>query len=298
MSRADQYNRRVLTEGRLTPSQATILTRRFQAEVGLETDGMLGPETQAVLDGWSPIAARSGSPWSGRPRSQSWHGQMYGLVVHTTGSGILRRAARNGIDPVTQAVLWYENSKGTHYVIGYQGEIIQVASEHQLAYGVGMRDQRAAEDAPGGWESRLSADLVSRWRQRWTRLRIDRPSELFPGAEANTCYIHAEMPPLPEAQRGSGAADGLWYTAAQHEAVARLASDIARRNNFSGVPVWWRSSRIVGHEDLAPINRPGWDPGWLRAEPRFDWTIVYAEVESLCAAEVPLVGNLTSNAIR
>ncbi|GAB4539884.1 MAG: hypothetical protein Tsb0020_53390 [Haliangiales bacterium] len=89
-----------------------------------------------------------------------------------------------------------------------------------------------------------------------------------------------ELPPLPRTRRDAeAAAPGLWFTEAQHTAVAALAVDIATRNGFARDTGWPRTGRLVGHEDLTPVSRHnranGWDPGALRDKPRFSWALLY-----------------------
>ncbi|MDX1417939.1 MAG: hypothetical protein R3293_27305, partial [Candidatus Promineifilaceae bacterium] len=108
---------------------------------------------------------------------------------------------------------------------------------------------------------------------------------------ANSCYIHVECPPCVfhgEKRLETGAEPlrpGLRFTAAQHNTVARLAVDIARRNGWPMNTTWWRTPRLLGHEDLTPIarhdSRGGWDPGYLREKPYFDWDYVYGMIEQI-----------------
>lgn len=78
---------------------------------------------------------------------------------------------------------------------------------------------------------------------------------------------------------------GLRFTQAQHDTVAELAVDVARRNAWPADEEWWRTPRLLGHEDLTPIARcdrnGGWDPGALRDEPYFDWEYVYERIGSI-----------------
>jgi hypothetical protein len=79
---------------------------------------------------------------------------------------------------------------------------------------------------------------------------------------------------------------GLRFTRAQHETIARLAWDIAQRHGWPA-GAWWRTARLVGHEDLTPLSRHdangGWDPGGLRDAPYFDWQFVYDQLTNLSA---------------
>jgi hypothetical protein len=78
---------------------------------------------------------------------------------------------------------------------------------------------------------------------------------------------------------------GLRFTRAQHDTVAAPAIDIVDRNGWPSGEEWWRTPRLLGHEDLKPISRHdkggGWDPGYLRDEPYFDWSYVYQRIEDL-----------------
>lgn len=282
--RADSYNAREVAEGRILPAHLTALTRATQRVSGLDPDGYCGPQTRAVLDGWSPVATPSRKPWSGRPRPERWLGHVHGLVVHTTGSRIVKRAVKRGADPVRLAAAYYERSTGTTYVIDYDGTIWQVASEHERAWGVGTHAQIAAERDPRGWQAVVSPVMARLWTDVWGTERT--PLSILP-AHPNACMAHVEVVPLPRARRLSeAAAPGLWYTEAQHRAVATLAVDIARRNDFAHIANWWlpgQHSRLVEHADITPASRSdkhgSWDLGGRRLQPRFDWQRVFAACE-------------------
>lgn len=231
--------------------------------------------------GESAYAIRSPKPWDGKDRTA----QIWGVVVHTTGSGLPSRALEQGIYPTVAATQYYQRSHGTHYVMGWKGldgDLIQVANERERANGVGMRDQKASVAA--GWTKDLPAAFVRRWRAWW--VSQDSPLDLFPGTWANNVYIHVEQPPCVFYHKGklTEAAPpmrpGLRFTRAQHDGIARLACDIARRYSFPDR--WWTHGRIVGHEDLSPITRTnrggGWDPGWHRAKPFFDFRYVISQI--------------------
>jgi N-acetyl-anhydromuramyl-L-alanine amidase AmpD len=83
---------------------------------------------------------------------------------------------------------------------------------------------------------------------------------------------------------------GLRFTKAQHETIARLAWDIAHRNAWPSNERWWRSPRLLGHEDITPLSRHdkngGWDPGALREKPFFDWKYVYDYLEGLRSGDI------------
>ena|GEM_PF-2177459 len=254
--------------------------------------------------GVSNVAAHSIKQWPDHAkRPTSWQGKIYGLVVHTSGSGIPKRAEKDNVSPTKWAMDYYKNSRGCHYVNGWggieNGDLIQIANESIEAWGVGFsntkepqKDQRRSILA-GRFELDLPSVLIKHWRKRWPTYKNS--LELLPGTKtANSCYVHVEcLPCVYHGQKG-GLTIGapplqtrpkLRFTKAQHDAVAQLAIDIARRNGWPATETWWRSPRLLGHEDLTPISRHdkngGWDPGYLRDEPYFDWDYVYGVIESL-----------------
>lgn len=254
--------------------------------------------------GLSPVALQAEKQWNAGDRPVDWQGAVYGLVVHTTGGSLPAGAQEQGIYHTVHAVNWYTNPKshGCHYVNGWRGaeggDLLQVANENEQAVGVGMsnpsepaKDQRASVEA-GRFESDLPAVLVRLWRERWPGR--EHSLELLPGTRtANSCYIHVECVPcvyhfggkLITADGAEPLRAGLRFTKEQHDTVALLAVDIARRNGWPADEQWWRTPRLLGHEDLTPIARcdpnGGWDPGWLRERPYFDWDYVYERIEQL-----------------
>ncbi len=86
------------------------------------------------------------------------------------------------------------------------------------------------------------------------------------------------MIPIGDGFGGDPMAPGLLFTRAQHESALGLAIDAGNRHGF---PDGWRAtSRLLGHEDVDPIERSdvggGWDPGFLRVSPYFDLGFVRA----------------------
>ncbi len=206
------------------------------------------------------------------------------LVVHTTGRGLPTKATKRNEYPTITAVNYYSGSRGCHYVNGFRGneggDLLQMASENEQAYGVGSGDQAKSIRA-GRWEKDLPASLVKRWKDRWPG--YSNPLDLLPSTKTvNPCALHVECIPLtPDWEKqGYERHGGTLFTEDQHLTVVRLACDIAKRNGWKGE--WWRTPRLLGHEDLTPINRHdkrgGWDPGHLRAAPYFDWELVIKEL--------------------
>ena len=267
----------------------------LNAELDAEEEGGAAPPA-----GVSPLAVLAHKQWDAQDRPKQWQGRVYGLVVHTTGGGLPSSARAQGLYHTVRAVNHYNQSHGCHYVNGWRGidggDLLQIANEREQANGVGVtntrepgKDQRRSIDG-GRFETDLPPILVKLWRARWPGYQHS--LALLPGTRtANACYVHVECvpcvyhhdkklrtdaPPLRE---------GLRFTRAQHDAVALLACDIARRNGWPMGETWWRTPRLVGHEDLTPISRHdrngGWDPGSLRERPYFDWPSVYEAIERI-----------------
>jgi hypothetical protein len=251
-------------------------------------------------EGVSPLAVQAAKQWDAQDRPKAWQGRVYGLVVHTTGGGLPAKARDKGVYPTVLAIDHYNQTHGCHYVNGWRGveggDLLQVANEREQAAGVAVTnpkyphiDQRRSIER-SRFEADLPADLVTRWRARWPGYKHS--LELLPGTRtANSCYLHVECVPCVFAYDGKlvSAAEplrpGLRFTRAQHDSVALLACDVARRNGWPHDQRWWRSPRLLGHEDLTPISRHtstgGWDPGYLRKDPYFDWDYVYQAIERL-----------------
>lgn len=249
--------------------------------------------------GVSRLALQARKQWDATDRPKGWQGRVFGLVVHTTGSGLPSSARDRGIYHTVRAVDYYTASHGCHYVNGWRGveggDLLQIANEREQAAGVGVtskdprKDQRRSVDR-GRFESDLPPVLVRLWRARWPGYRHS--LELLPGTKTvNSCYVHVECVPCVYHHDGRLVTDaeplrpGLRFTRAQHDAVARLAVDVAERNGWPQGEAWWRSPRLLGHEDLTPVSRHdrngGWDPGFLREKPYFDWNHVYEAIERL-----------------
>lgn len=248
----------------------------------------------------SPLAVQAAKQWNAGDRPREWQGREYGLVVHTTGGGLPAKARAKGVYPTVLGASVYYASHGCHYLCGWRGldgDLLQLADDREQAQGVGIRADdpahnqwRSVRRGAGAWERDLPGDLVERWRRRWPGWA--NPLDLLPGTEmANAPYLHLEM--IPCVFHGDDGlvtaaeprAAGLRFTQAQHEAVIALACDLAERKGWvgevSGAP-WWRTPRLLGHEDLTPLSRHdkagGWDPGALRPTPYFDWPYVYEQV--------------------
>lgn len=234
----------------------------------------------AVLS-YSPIAVRVEGvrdPSLGLPR-EGW-----GYLLHTTGGGVTDQARREHRDPLEVAIATYIASQngsngykwgGPAYVIPHDGTIHQLAPDNIETEHAG--GPHRPEYLDGTWVSHCKPEVVAQWRAKWLH---PNPYALFPSHRPNVDYIGCEMIPIGDGFGGEPMRPGLRFTKAQHDAAIALGRDLAARH---GWPAGWsRSSRLVGHEDVDPIERSdaggGWDPGWLRAAPYFDFEYVRAGI--------------------
>ncbi len=263
--------------------------------------------------GISPYAVQALKQWKRSNddfRPIGWRGKVYGLVVHTTGGSLPGKAINANKYPTIAAIDNYFNTYGCHYINGWQGiqngDLVQIANEDKEAYGVGMSTQLNSN-----FEKTTPENVKKLWKQKWGSSKS--PKDLLPGTKtANSCYIHVECIPVVYYLNGKTVIDannkpmrpGLRFTKEQHDSVAILAYDIAIRNNWPLDQLWWKSPRLLGHEDLTPINRitcsladgnkhcsklsqselnkhTCWDPGGLRDYPYFDWEYVYNQIKKI-----------------
>lgn len=214
----------------------------------------------------------------------------WGFLIHTTGGGITDKAKRTGRTPIDVAIETYIASQngsngykwgGPHYVGDHDGTLYQIAPDNVKTAHAGDRsDKYPSGTRPlylsGEWLAHVSAATASQWSARWPGKR--HPYSLFPSTSPNTDYIAIELIPIGDGFGGVPMAPGLRFTLAQHDVCIRLGRDLAQRH---GWPAGWHlTGRLVGHEDVDPIHRSdtrgGWDPGYLRERPYFDFAYVRA----------------------
>ena len=232
-----------------------------------------------VANGLSPLATQLPFPRYTRRK------KVYGVCLHTPGRTIVKRAHKYGVNPLEYVAAHYleRGQYGPTYVVGYNGQIVQVANEWDKTWHVGIGGQDKAAFLDGRWKSRVSKKFLQMWKKRWPI--SCNPLDLFPGTSANQVYIGVEVVPLVLGYHGytilsdpdlyTPMAAGLWYTTMQHYALRGLFKDIAERHSFDRKR---NPAVFVTHEDLNPLTRSnksgGWDCGVLRKTPRFDWDLV------------------------
>lgn len=210
----------------------------------------------------------------------------FGLCIHTTGDddAVNAKAKALGMD----AGAWYARfyiglaEFFPNYVGGWDGKLYLVADEEYRTPHVGCTAMQRNCFLSRAWktnwilydgtEKPAEDDVVFQWVKKWGS-RWPSPQHLFPGPSPNEAYIGLELAPV--ANGAVPMRPELKFTKAQHDLVARLWRDLATR---------WRwpegsLNRLVGHEDLNPMDRPGWDPGALREHPVFDWNYVREKLD-------------------
>ena len=235
---------------------------------------------------YSPLAIRVAGvrdPELGMPCEKD------GLLVHTTGSGVTALAKKQGREPLEVAIETYIKSQngeinpykwgGPHYVCNYDGKLYQVAPDNVKTAHCGSRSEKYPHGTrdyylDGSWVRMLPVVVVAAWREQWPG--HPHPYSLFRSHDPNDNYVGIECIPIDDGFGAAPMGPGLRFTAAQHNAVAELGKDLAARH---GWPTGWhKTGRLVGHEDVDPLNRSdklgGWDPGWLRPRPYFDFEYV------------------------
>lgn len=210
----------------------------------------------------------------------------WGYLLHTTGGGVTAKAKKTGRPPITIALEVYIASQngsngymwgGPTYVCDFDGSLYQIAPDEAFTNHCG--GPHRGEYLNGSWITKVSVETVSQWRNKWPGKK--NPYHLFPSTSPNADYIGLEMIPIGDGFGGPPMGLGLRFTKAQHDTAALLGRDLGRRHNW---PTGWAAGqRLLGHEDVDPIERSdargGWDPGWMRAAPYFDMGYVRAQIQ-------------------
>lgn len=214
--------------------------------------------------------------------------QPWGFLVHTTGDGPPKRALQNNSTPLAEAAKWYSsNDSGPHFLIGTEGEIVQFRPCKTRAWHAGVSEANERRHyLSGDWVDYTKvhvpplgsgtrwADVVAWWRLRWPTRKS--PSHLYPSRSPNDDYVGVELVPCGtytnggwKAYWGEPAMPGLRHTMSQYVSCAALANAVAE---FCEFPAGWHNTpRLVGHEDVNPLTRPGWDPGDMRRQ--YSWSL-------------------------
>lgn len=235
---------------------------------------------------WSELAEKAEKPRYVRKRSET-----IGICVHQTGRGVLK----SSYDPVDRAVQIYtrQGAPFAHYVIGGEGRIVQVAPDDSVAWHAGITRAQRALYKSGKWKRKVGKRIAQCWQETFPE--AENPLDLVEDQDPNEVYVSIELVPQRDAT----------FTETQYFKLRDLILDIW--NRFEELPRWqdwlgnphmlfWdkmrRQGRLVGHEDVEPLERTnirgGWDPGFLArtgflaATRRFDWDLLlhYLSMES------------------
>lgn len=227
-----------------------------------------------------------------RVEKLSAHGKLdtYGLLVHSTGNGVPQRAIDKNEDPFETGIKVYKNMDasngvGPHYMICPKGQIVKFREPTLIAWHAGTSVWEREQFMTGNWETtnRVPRETVNDWRRRWPKVKS--PQHLFPAKSPNLSYVGVELIPCGvykkgvhwESKFGEPVGEFGRYTDEQYETLAKLFVDLAAQ--FKWPKKCRRTGRLVGHEDVNPISRPGWDPGAFRDW--FDWNHLYGKIEGL-----------------
>lgn len=182
------------------------------------------------------------------------------VVVHTTGTGIVEQALRKGRPPLDFAAAHYAkaSSFASHYLIGYEGEVVGTVPEAVVAYHAGVPTAHRGLYAlgravwpryVGGTDRGGPQTHYGDWLARWPDLLS--PLDLVTGKVVNGSTVGVDLlAPVP------GVA---FHPEEQVAMAARLVADILRRHSLVA-----SRPTVLRHADVDPFSRStkrgGWDP--------------------------------------
>lgn len=160
-----------------------------------------------------------------------------GIVVHTTGRGLLEQAKKRGNGDLKKGALaWYAGTGMSYYgefIIFHDGTVVRLAPEDKMTW--------HSADIPASSPENLPAW----WRERWPGLTG--PVDILGTEHINSNSIGIDLLPTADAT----------FTAAQLSALAAVVEKLRAK---------WGPLRVVGHEDVDPVRRgtpKPWDPGTI-----------------------------------
>ena len=209
----------------------------------------------------------------------------WGVMLHTTGGGLPDKAHHEGLSPLETARKVYGGMReGPHYVIAPDGAVERYRADDQIAYHCGVSPVDRRDFLTGHWEARVGRGVVGWWRARWPGVLS--PQHLYPSTSPNSDYIGVELIPCLAQTKGNGGSlkpvfgtpiggERGRFTGAQYVAAALLTLQLCEAYS---IPMR-RRGRVVGHEDINPITRPGWDPGDMQGY--WSWNTFWGIVDGL-----------------
>ncbi|MAK60757.1 MAG: hypothetical protein CMK09_07245 [Ponticaulis sp.] len=244
--------------------------------------------TALWTDGWHPEIPENRKFRTDNFSSRSDGTTIKRVVLHITGTDSLE-AVKNS---------FLNGRASAHYLIDKNGLLYQFVSEHHKSWHSGIKGfvQRLYARGDGSWRKYMryfswsreypsnaryydenlnpvpkgsTAALVARddgraWPQytyfdnRWGHASAP-VGWLTDGTDPNNASIGIEI-----LSYGSKSADPNVYTDKMYESLALLVDDICQRHQITKTRDF-----VVGHEDVNPVERWGWDPN-----KGFDWNRV------------------------
>lgn len=195
--------------------------------------------------------------------------KIHGVMIHSTGDGVPREKVKRNVSYMEAACAVYESmgNIGPNYCIAPDGGVVMFREPNKIAYHCKQEHRREFLD--GSWATdynRISRPVIDWWRHRWPG--VESPAHLYPGVRPNDAYVGIELVPAgtyvksvaggtswsPDPQyRNDIPGRDQRYTVAQYVSLARLIRSFNLDLTKTGV--------LVGHEDIEPYNRGGYDPG-------------------------------------
>jgi len=201
--------------------------------------------------------------------------QQWGIMLHTTGDGPPRQALAGGLDPYDEALRIYESMGrvGPHFLVGPLGQVAQLRDPRREAFHVKTTLAQRRDFLNGNWTTLVKPDVVRWWRARWPGQKS--PQHLFPAQKPRSNYIGIEMIPCGTWPNQSGNWTPFWadpfggtrFSGATYLATAELVLQLAGAYDINTLD----RRKLLGHEDVNPVTRPGWDPGDMTGG--FSWNL-------------------------
>lgn len=228
---------------------------------------------------------------------------LYGVTLHTTGTGLLDQdPTKTSAGTLAAALKYYSTTGGPHYVIAWDGTIAQIMADDDMRgahAGIQAADQ--ADYYNGNWQNRVSPAGLALWQSLWNPNNVTAPQDLLPNGDlnyVNDYYLGIEMIPITyDGQNyfeALPAYDGAHFSQAQEDSAKKLVDDIASRYNF---PSGWKTTpgMLIGHSDINPVERdapgaPLWDPGYATGKFDMDYVRQTAGSSSLLLILAGLAG--------
>lgn len=211
------------------------------------------------------------------------------VVIHVTGTDNLQSVKHTFMDPNAQ--------RSAHYLVAANGDLFQFARDADRAWhaGIGGAVRALYERQPRVWRRYLRyfdwytgypadavyldtglqpvplADAAFVARANGTDWpNYDYFGTRWPGQDLPVNYTADRDPNryaigIETMGYGGPKADPAVYTPAMYQTLDKLLADLSAKY---GIPR--QKGRIVGHEDVNPVERFGWDP-----HAGFDWSVAH-----------------------